>query len=476
MGKGSITKDIFLSFLRCNKLALYKSLDLEEKNFRHISLEENEALFKELAYKLACKSENGVSKKIIRNKQFLINEDEHISADVILKHPKENILLEIVCSPNLIDGAELNWLAYKLYLIRKTNYKIHKIWIVKVDKKYEKKGELSDDILFIKDVTTKINRYLHTIPSLIEKINLYLRQRELPEKQKGPFCLEPNPCPFKKLCWEDMPGKNSVFEIDGLLARKKFNLFWKEISSFEEIPKNALNKRQKIQVKYGIRNVPYQKTDELNSWLNNINKQGRVWFLSIELAYPVLPMHENAKPFTSVPFQFSLKYQKSGSVNYTPYDFLNIVPSEPDSTLVFLLNLIEKLSLDVEAPIIIYGSKRIKKCLTNLATWYPGYSRVINNILSRLIDLQEVFEECWYYHPKFKGSTELSRIAPIMIPEIPYGHQFIKSRTHAGNEFIRYLNKPSGISKETQRHLSEYSNLNSHSLMEIVKFIRQIKQ
>ena len=482
MVKGGIDKNIFYSFLRCNKLALFehKFKNFKEDALDYASLEENRIMFKELAYQITCKAENGFSKRVIKDKQFTTREGEIVTAHIILNRlaniklnlPKENILIETVCTANFKDTTELNWLAYKLYLIKKTNYQIDKIWVVKVDGKYVRKGEITEDILFVEDVTTKINRYLPTIPSLIVKIRKYLQNWELPEKRKDVYCLEPSPCPFKKHCWSDMPAEHSVFGIEGLLSKTKFNLYWKDIYKLEEIPARYLNKHQSIQVKSELRGVPKHKPEKISNWLNEIDKEDNACFLSLDAAHPVMPLCDEAKPFESVPFIFSAIYQGQGDINYTPYQFISTNPSAPDSTLVLLSNLIQTLNIDPKATIVVYGLDKTKKCLNNLAKWFPAYKNSIDSLISRLVCMQEIFKECWYYHPQFKGSVELCKIAPIIIPDISYDCMSIKGKAHAANEFIMALNKKSTIKSETQKNLAEFCRLNAFAMMRIVRFLR----
>jgi hypothetical protein len=324
----------------------------------------------------------------------------------------------------------------------------------------------------VKDVTTKIKHLLPNIPGLLVKIKRQLIQNNLPEKQKGLFCLEPNPCPFKNYCWSDMPNENSVFEIEGLPSWTKFNLFWKGITSFVEIPPKKLDKRQMIQVKYGLRDVPFQKTEKLLNWLNQIEGKN-VWFLNMNMAYPVLPLIEGSKPFTAIPFQFSLHYLFLEGTNYTHYPFIGAKPTSDEFILSFTKNLVDDLNRDKEAPIIVYNLNKVKKAFEKMAFWNKEYKDHIENIILRLVDLREVFIECWYYHPKFKGSYDLQLISSIIVPEIPFERLSIRSNTHAGNIFLKCLNNSSPFGQQERTNLQEYCRLNSYALMEITKFLRK---
>jgi len=476
MVKGGINKETFLSFLRCNKLALFidkfNHLKDVEANTA-VSMNVNEILFKDLAYELICASEKGYSDKILRNKRFKTKDGEEIQTDIILKRPEGNILVEVVCSGDTRDGSELIWLAYKYYLLKKTNYKFLTVYLVKVDKGFKKNGALSEGILYVKDVKTKLNQFLPNIPGIIQRIKNYTAQNSLPDKQKGTFCLEPFPCPFKKFCWSDMPNEaNTAFEIEGMPAITKFNLFWDETFTFEEIPRKRLDKRQWIQVKQGIRDLPYKKTDKLTEWINQLQINQGIWFLDIGCSYPVLPLNENSSPFALTPFQFSLKYEFPGGTNVTPYDYIAAESEMKDLTRNFISNLTSKLSGNTLAPIVVYDARRIKKCLSNISEWHTEYTTAITELEKRIVDLKEVFTECWYYHPKFKGSRKLEIIAPIIISEISYKNLDIKNRADLSNIFLKSLSSSSKLSAKEKNDLVEFCNTNSNALMCIVKFLR----
>lgn len=485
MVKGGINKEVFFNFLRCNKLALYieKFAHLKNEQPTTSCIDENEFQFKEVAYKLIYDSEKEVCTKILRNKIIKINDGETVSADVILKRAenaalkfkKETILIEIVNSSNLLDGPELAWLAYKIFLIKKANYPIDKIWVIKVDRKYEKNGTLTDGFLFIRDVTLKIQQFLPNIPPLLARIKNILGQGSLIDKQKGIFCLEPNPCPFRNNCWKDMPcEKETAFEIEDMQPNTKFHLFWDETFTFESIPRKRLDKRQWIQVKHGMRNVPLIKKDKINEWTTYLNAPAGIWYLDIMACHPVEPFCDMARAYASTPFQFNVKYQFPDSTNFTDSNFVGIDTRPSEMPLLFFKNLTSLLNLNRNAKIVVFNLRKIENILNNLAKWHPELYSQIKDIKSRLVDLMEVFYECWYYLPCFKGAYHLRKIAPFMIKGLDFTNSPIHDNSTAKNIFLKSVYKQAILSDKDKMHLKEYSGQNSLAMMEIVNFLRQL--
>lgn len=485
MVRGGVNKDVFLSFLRCTKLAQYteKFPHLNNEEIIRTFIEVNEIKFKDLAYQLICNAEKLSTSKIFRNKIFKTPAGEEVSADVILKRihnaelntKKETILIEIVSSTNLKDGPEFMWLAYKLYLIKKSNYDIDKIYLIKVDSKYEKGKTNPSDFIYVKDVTNKINQFLPNIPPLLKRIKNVLLQNSLMEKQKGIYCLEPNPCFFKTNCWQDMPSENeTVFEIEKMPSVTKFQLFWDELFSFQEIPRKRLDKRQWIQVKHGMRNVPLIQEDKIKEWLMNSNSISGTWFLDIGTCYPVEPLCINGRPFSSTPFQFSLIFQFNGGTNYTEYDFIGLNLDSSELVYHFIKNLNTIISKVPEAKIIVYNLNKVVTIMNNLVIMEPELKGDIMSIKNRMVDLMQVFYECWYYLPVFKGSFKLSKIAPLMIRDQFFIEPQIRDGKIAGNIFLNSLYNKDSLSEKEVINLKEYSRYNSMSMIEITKILRQI--
>lgn len=485
MVKGGITKEVFFSFIRCNKLAQYNhkftylSDEKTDTNFQNA----NEIQFKNFATKLICGSEKDTCSKIYINKEFKTRDGETVSADIILKRKanealkfkKETILIEIVNSSNQLDGMEFTWLAYKRFLISKTDYQIDKIYVIKVDKAYQKNAEINENFLFVKDVTFKIQQYIPNIPPIINRIKKNLAENALMDKQKGTFCLEPNPCPFRKHCWNDQHLESeTAFEIEDMPAISKFRLYWDETFLFENIPRKRLNKRQLIQVKYGIQNLPAIDKSKIAEWISKLNLNEGAWYLHVNSIYPVVPFSDSATPYSNTPFQFSLKYQFPGGTNFTAYDFIASDTEPSQLSLSFITNLLRIINFNQQAKIIIYDARKIEKCFNNLAKWHPEYASGIKEIKARFVDLMEVFYECWYYLPSFKGKYSIQKIVPIMLKDKEYAILCDQNSKNIGNIFLDSIYSSSNISLNNKMLLHDFSDKNSTALMELVTLLTRV--
>ena len=114
----------------------------------------------------------------------------------------------------------------------------------------------------------------------------------------------------------------------------------------------------------------------------------------------------------------------------------------------------------------------MKECLSNLLIVSPEYSAEMEVILKKLVNIQDVFYEHWYYDPKFKGSYYLKHIVPIMCPEISYTDLTIKSGNQAQYEFRRLTTENDLDIIQIKNGLKAYSSMDTLSLFEVFKFLR----
>jgi hypothetical protein len=64
--------------------------------------------------------------------------------------------------------------------------------------------------------------------------------------------------------------------------------------------------------------------------------------------------------------------------------------------------------------IIVYHKAFEIGILKDLARDFPGNKDWIENMIDRIVDLEEPFKKLYYYHPKQKGKTSLKAVLPAI--------------------------------------------------------------
>lgn len=110
----------------------------------------------------------------------------------------------------------------------------------------ERIGDLDIKNLFsIVDITEEVQNRQYQIPFNIEQMDLMLKD-EMPNIDIGTHCSNPYSCDFESHCWEHIPNP-SVFNLYWMNGSKKFEMYYKGIVNYEDIPLDfALNTTQKL--------------------------------------------------------------------------------------------------------------------------------------------------------------------------------------------------------------------------------------
>lgn len=79
---------------------------------------------------------------------------------------------------------------------------------------------------------------------------------------------------------------------------------------------------------------------------------------------------------------------------------------------------------------------------------YPDYASFLEDGNERIYDLEDIVNNGYFLHPKFKGSWSIKDVLPAMIPELSYEEMSIKKGDQAsipGSFLGGWLERESGI-------------------------------
>lgn len=467
---------MFLHFSRCAKAGF---LFTNKVDSIHNDYEGKKSLtieFKEIAFNLISKYERGPEIKVLKNQKFETPKGETAIADVIIKSKNENALIALVCTTRVPNWLQIQNLAYTYYVSNKAGVKFNKSYIGFIREEYSFDGKLTYELLRIKDYTKKVVQLQYRVESLIKQSKEKLRNNALPANKIDYYCIKPGTCPFKKYCCEkEFPAERSIQEINDLSFYRKLQLYRNGIVDYKDLPPNLIiSDKSKKQIIFTQSNKIIKEKKELRDWIDKVSVKKFIWFLDMEIDSPIIPLQNSKKPFSKYPFIYTLQYSDLNS-NRTG-SFQKIIPiSLSTQTAREVSNFfISHIKLNTDAPIIVGNMNKIKECFDNLAIVSPELSQEIGKIIKRLVDIQFIFTEHFYYDPKFKGSSYIKEIAPVMCPEISYTDLTIKSGVQAQYEFRKLVNEKSAAARTNRiKNLENYSQMDTLSLYKTFEFLKK---
>lgn len=180
---------------------------------------------------------------IITEASFEYN-DNFCSIDILKKNKNDYEIVEVKSSTEIND-IYIEDVSYQYYVMKSLGFNVIKVSIAYINNQYTRYGDLDINQLFnIEDVTNIVISNFEKVKSDIEDINIYMKQKELPNDDIGIHCFKPYDCPFFDFCTNDIP-KDNVFKIRIMQMKQKMELYHNGIYTYSDLLKTNINSKFK---------------------------------------------------------------------------------------------------------------------------------------------------------------------------------------------------------------------------------------
>ncbi len=348
-----------------------------------------------------------------------------------------------VKSGTRVKEVNMHDVSFQKYVCEKAGLKIRRCFLMHINNKYIRDGNLELQELFIqKDITEKIEDFSKGIKKRAEEMLKIIKNKE-PTCNISVNCTQPYDCPLMNECWKDV-AEGSVFEFYRMFKRKCFDLHDNGIYCISDVPEDIkLNDKQKIQRRLAIEALSSKDTankepkhvnkKKIKNFLNKLKYP--IYYLDFETINPVIPKYDGVRPYQRIPFQFSLHIQEKPGEKLKHVSFLAEGLNDPRPE--FLQALKDNLKDKKQGSIVVYNQrfekgvlKECVKAFPDFKGWYEG------NISLRIKDLWNVFKNFDYYDSRQKGSTSIKYVLPVL-SDLSYEDMDIKNGSIASLEYER---------------------------------------
>ncbi len=418
------------------------------------------------------------TKKALKNKEVVITEASFVyknnfcSVDILKK--KGNILeIYEVKSSTYLKDIYIDDISYQVYVLLSLGYKIGKAAIVHINSNYIRKGQLNLNKLFtIEDVTDIVVENKTKVEKNIEEINTYLKQKKEPKEDIGMQCKNPYECPFFGYCTRNLP-ENNVFKINGMRKSTMFNLYHKNIYTYEDLLKADIDLKAKQQIEFELLNKEdYINIPKIKSFLDTLSFP--LYFLDFETFQQLVPEYDGVKPFMKIPFQYSLHYIETEDGKLEHKEFL--APSGEDPRRFLALQLVKDIPVDV--CVLAYNMSFEKSVIKDLANLYPDLKEHLMNIYSNIKDLMIPFKNRDYYNKDMHGSYSIKYVLPALFPDDASLNYHNLDLIHNGSEAMSSFANLAKLEKNEQSkirtNLLKYCELDTYAMVKIWEKLREV--
>ena len=496
-----ITKTIYLEFLACPKNAWLKQHKPElagsfELSPFEKSLVANGNLVELWARKLfpqgiliESSGETAVQEtaKCLESKQGTIFQATFITnnflarTDVLEYDPQNNCwnLYEIKGTNSLKEKTEdrdhIDDATFQYIVLRDCDLKIGTINIIHLNKDYVRGEEINVKELFaIDNITDKIiEREEKTREKMIEAATTLFQNDERAASCACIYKGRSNHCSTFSYAHPEVPAYSvhDLYRI-GLSPKKLISLVNDNILDIADIPDGfKLSDNQINQIIVYKNQLPIIDLVSIKAELDSLKYP--LYFFDYETYPPAIPLFKGFKPYQHIPFQFSLHVLNSPDDELRHYEYLHTDSSNPTEGIIAAL----KKYLGSEGSIIVWYKPFEQTRNSELALLSPDNSQFLADINNRIYDLMDIFSKQLYVHPKFKGSTSIKKVLPVLVPSLSYQELEIREGGSAMEAwFEKIFNASSEIEKEeTAKNLLKYCELDTYAMYAIWKELKNLE-
>lgn len=353
--------------------------------------------------------------------------------------------------------------AIQYYVLQGLKVQINQVFIWFVNR--EATGEA--DLFSREDVTEQVKKLSQKIPQIVQDLFKVVEQENtIPNVKIGSHCVYPYECPYKHVCWKNIPTENSIFQIPNF--SDKWEAFKEGIVSIEDPRLSKYQIRPEI-IQAIKNNQLWADIPRLTADLQQY--QFPLSSLDFETIQVSIPKWPKSHPYQQIPFQFSVHVlDRQGII--THQDYLHQTSEDPREALV--AQLVQ--SVPPQGTVLAYNAKFEAQVCLELAKIFPQYQQQLESIVARLQDPWLLLKDA-LYHPAFKSSYSLKSVAPALLgKEQDYQNLKIKDGLEAQAAFMQMVQEQTNILDKIRlnQELREYCQADTLNLILVFRFLADL--
>lgn len=367
-----------------------------------------------------------------------------------------------------IKEVNIDDVAVQRYVLEGCGLNISDCFLVHINSSYERRNGLEVDRLFHSEsISSRVAARQLGIPEIVAALRETLREPSEPNIDIGPWCHTPYECAFIPWCWRLIP-EDSVFDLRGR-GIDRFALYRQGIVRQADIPRDALNPKQRQQVEATLKKQDTIDRPQLRSFLDSLWEP--LCYLDFETFSDPVPRFAGNRPYQQVPFQFSVHLQDNAGSTPQHADFLAVPGFDPRRALSERLLAV----IPEEACVLTYNQAFEKRILGDLAELFPDLRRALLQRRENVRDLMIPFRERTVYRWPMRGSYSIKDVLPAMVPDLSYDGLPIADG-HAAMRAYRQLEAlPSDTERQELRDaLRDYCRLDTLAMFRILQALRKL--
>lgn len=372
-----------------------------------------------------------------------------------------------------VKSVNIHDVAFQRYCYEGAGVPIRKCFLMHVNNKYVRKGEIEPEGLLKRvDVTQKAEEFGIDIRKRVQDMLGTIALQKCPDVDIGPHCSDPYACPLMEKCWCHVSKvQNNIFSLSKLRAAKRWALYKDGVLGNAQLPeKYPLSRAQRIQLEAETSGKPHISKQVISKFLSGLDYP--LYLLDFETFQTAVPMVDGTQPYKQIPSQFSLHIAKTLDDKPEHHSWLWDGTGDPRAGVLKQLRQL----LGNSGSIVAYNASFEKKVLTSCVEEYPEYSDWLGSIIVRVKDLLTPFKNFDVYYPCQHGTASMKAVLPALTGKT-YENLAIHEGGQASGEFMRVtFGKVSDADRQqVLRNLEEYCGQDTLGMLDILQRLAGIE-
>ena len=393
------------------------------------------------------------------------HDEVFVKVDILHKGPGGWEIHEVKSSTSVKD-VHLDDTAIQHYVVTGSGLTVSRASLVHINNQYVRQGDIDVKQLFtFNDITAEVKGRQPFVAENLPKLRDVICSG-MPDINIGKHCDSPYACDFHGHCWRHIP-EDSVFDLKGR-GIDKFAFYRRGIVRMNDLPLNALNRSQRMQVESLLNKQGIIDRQAIRAFLDSL------WyplcFLDFETVYTAIPLFDGTRPYQQVPFQYSLHRQETAASELSHTEFLGLPGHDPRGDIVAGL----LRDIPETACVVTYtGFETVR--LSDLAAWFPEHKPKIDRLLCNVRDLSIPFRQMDYYHWEMTGSYSIKAVLPHLVPGMGYDSLEIQDGTMAMSAYFRMRESEDADEiAQIRKALLEYCGIDTLAMVRILERLREL--
>jgi hypothetical protein len=372
------------------------------------------------------------------------------------------------------DRDHISDLAFQSLVLERGGVKVGRMFIVHLNPEYVRRGKIDVQAMLVKaDSTGEVQAKRPEIEEEMTAAKEYLNRNDEPLAGcKCHYRGRSRHCTAFAYSHPEIP-EYSVHDIVriGLSKKKLTYLVDNKIYSLDDVPEDLeLGEGQGNQVRAHKRRAPIVHTEVIRAALSGYSYP--LHFFDYETFAPAIPAFDGYSPYERIPFQFSLHTLREPAGTLEHVEYLHEAASDPSERVAAHL---AKLIVP-GGTVLVWHASFERGVNSEIAKRCPQFQPVVERVNGQLRDLEKIFTEQHYVHPKFRGRTSIKAVLPVLCPQLSYEGLAIRDGASASTAWWKMVAGGAWRweRKRIASQLRAYCELDSYAMYAIWKVLADV--